>query len=82
MAHGGHLTHGAAVSFSGKIYHAEQYGITDDGVIDYDVLREQALRVKPKVIVGWLILKLLIGKCEIADAVGAYLSLIWHTLPV
>ncbi len=35
-----------------KIYHAEQYGITDDGVIDYDVLREQALRVKPKVIVG------------------------------
>ena len=34
LAHGGHLTHGAAVSFSGKIYHAEQYGITDEGFID------------------------------------------------
>ncbi len=34
LAHGGHLTHGAAVSFSGKIYHAE-HGITDDGVIDW-----------------------------------------------
>ena len=77
LAHGGHLTHGAAVSFSGKIYHAEQYGITDDGVIDYDALREQALRVKPKVIVGgfsaysqvvdWKKMR------EIADEVGAYL---------
>ncbi|KGQ41002.1 serine hydroxymethyltransferase [Gallibacterium anatis] len=77
LAHGGHLTHGAAVSFSGKIYHAEQYGITDDGMIDYDALREQALRVKPKVIVGgfsaysqvvdWKKMR------EIADEVGAYL---------
>ncbi|MEH8039083.1 aminotransferase class I/II-fold pyridoxal phosphate-dependent enzyme, partial [Gallibacterium anatis] len=77
LAHGGHLTHGAAVSFSGKIYHAEQYGITGDGVIDYDALREQALRVKPKVIVGgfsaysqvvdWKKMR------EIADEVGAYL---------
>ncbi|MBE2895080.1 serine hydroxymethyltransferase [Spirabiliibacterium falconis] len=77
LAHGGHLTHGAAVSFSGKIYHAEQYGITDDGVIDYDALREQALAVKPKMIVGgfsaysqvvdWAKMR------EIADEVGAYL---------
>lgn len=77
LAHGGHLTHGAAVSFSGKIYHAEQYGITDEGFIDYDALREQALRVKPKMIVGgfsaysqvvdWAKMR------EIADEVSAYL---------
>ncbi|MBE2898820.1 serine hydroxymethyltransferase [Pasteurellaceae bacterium 20609_3] len=77
LAHGGHLTHGAAVSFSGKIYHAEQYGITDDGVIDYDALRKQAHDVKPKMIVGgfsaysqvvdWAKMR------EIADEVGAYL---------
>ena len=77
LAHGGHLTHGAAVSFSGKIYHAEQYGITDEGFIDYDALREQALRVKPKMIVGgfsaysqvvdWKKMR------QIADEVGAYL---------
>ena len=35
LAHGGHLTHGAKVNFSGKIYNAVQYGITDDGYIDY-----------------------------------------------
>ena len=34
LAHGGHLTHGASVSFSGKIYHAVQYGIDDNGLID------------------------------------------------
>lgn len=77
LAHGGHLTHGAAVSFSGKIYHAEQYGITDEGLIDYDALCQQALAVKPKMIVGgfsaysqvvdWKKMR------EIADEVGAYL---------
>lgn len=77
LAHGGHLTHGAAVSFSGKVYHAEQYGITAEGVIDYDALRKQAHEVKPKVIVGgfsaysqivdWAKMR------EIADEVGAYL---------
>ncbi|KAE9527829.1 serine hydroxymethyltransferase [Testudinibacter aquarius] len=77
LAHGGHLTHGATVSFSGKIYHAEQYGITDEGFIDYDALRAQALAVKPKMIVGgfsaysqvvdWKKMR------EIADEVGAYL---------
>ncbi|HCP53813.1 MAG TPA: serine hydroxymethyltransferase, partial [Pseudomonas sp.] len=36
LAHGGHLTHGASVSFSGKIYNAVQYGINDSGLIDYD----------------------------------------------
>ena len=77
LAHGGHLTHGASVSFSGKIYKAAQYGITDDGCIDYDALRKQAHEVKPKMIVGgfsaysqlvdWAKMR------EIADEVGAYL---------
>lgn len=77
LAHGGHLTHGASVSFSGKIYKAEQYGITADGLIDYDALRKQAQEVKPKMIVAgfsaysqlvdWVKMR------EIADEVGAYL---------
>lgn len=77
LAHGGHLTHGASVSFSGKIYHAEQYGITAEGFIDYAALRKQAHEVKPKMIVGgfsaysqivdWAELR------KIADEVGAYL---------
>lgn len=77
LAHGGHLTHGARVSFSGKVYHAEQYGINDAGLIDYDALRQQALEVKPKVLVAgfsaysqvvdWKKFR------EIADEVGAYL---------
>ncbi|WP_409500338.1 serine hydroxymethyltransferase [Mannheimia glucosida] len=77
LAHGGHLTHGASVSFSGKIYKAEQYGITDEGLIDYDALRKQAQDVKPKMIVAgfsaysqvmdWAKMR------EIADEVGAYL---------
>jgi glycine hydroxymethyltransferase len=53
LAHGGHLTHGAKVSFSGKIYHAEQYGIdTATGLIDYDALEAQAIAVSPKMIVA------------------------------
>lgn len=77
LAHGGHLTHGASVSFSGKIYKAAQYGITDEGLIDYDALRKQAQEVKPKMIVAgfsaysqvvdWAKMR------EIADEVGAYL---------
>ena len=53
LAHGGHLTHGAKVSFSGKFYHAEQYGIdTATGLIDYDALEAQALAVKPKMVIA------------------------------
>ncbi len=53
LAHGGHLTHGAKVSFSGKFYHAEQYGIdTTTGLIDYDALEAQAVAVKPKMIIA------------------------------
>ncbi|PJG85546.1 serine hydroxymethyltransferase [Conservatibacter flavescens] len=77
LAHGGHLTHGASVSFSGKIYHAEQYGITADGVIDYEALRKQAHEVKPKMLVaGFSAYSQVIDWAEmrkIADEVGAYL---------
>mgnify|MGYP000011479454 FL=1 len=78
LADGGHLTHGASVNFSGKFYHAVQYGINHDtGLIDYDDLMTLALAHKPKLIIGgfsaysrtmdW-------GKFrDIADAVGAYL---------
>ena len=53
LAHGGHLTHGASVNFSGKIYNAVQYGInTDTGLIDYDEVERLALENKPKMIIA------------------------------
>ncbi len=52
LAHGGHLTHGASVSVSGKIYNSVQYGVGDDGFIDYDELERMANEVKPKLIVA------------------------------
>ncbi|MDG6881268.1 Pyridoxal-phosphate-dependent serine hydroxymethyltransferase [Phocoenobacter uteri] len=77
LAHGGHLTHGAKVSFSGKIYNAVQYGITADGVMDYDDIRRQALECKPKMIVaGFSAYSQIVDWAkmrEIADEVGAYL---------
>jgi len=77
LAHGGHLTHGAKVSFSGKFYNSVQYGVNDDGVIDYNEVQKLANECKPKVIVAgfsaysgvvdWKKMR------EIADSVGAYL---------
>jgi glycine hydroxymethyltransferase len=52
LAHGGHLTHGASVSFSGKIYHAVQYGIDGNGLIDYDEVERLAVEHKPKMIIA------------------------------
>ena len=53
LAHGGHLTHGSPVNFSGRQYHFESYGVEPDTeVIDYDKLMEQARAVKPKLIVA------------------------------
>ena len=53
LAHGGHLTHGASVSFSGRIYQAVQYGIHDEtGEIDYDEVASLARQHRPKVIVA------------------------------
>ncbi|KTC41036.1 serine hydroxymethyltransferase [Pseudomonas sp. ABAC21] len=53
LAHGGHLTHGAKVSSSGKLYNAVQYGInTDTGLIDYDEVERLAVECQPKMIVA------------------------------
>src|SRR6202044_1140436 len=53
LAHGGHLTHGHKLNFSGKLYHVVSYGVRKDTeTIDYDLLEEIALREKPKVIIG------------------------------
>jgi glycine hydroxymethyltransferase len=51
LAHGGHLTHGSPVNFSGKWFNIESYGVRKDNeLIDYDQLRDQAVRTKPKMI--------------------------------
>ena len=77
LAHGGHLTHGASVSFSGRIYHAVQYGIDpENGEIDYAEVQKLALQHKPKVIVaGFSAYSRIIDWARmrgIADQVGAY----------
>lgn len=52
LAHGGHLTHGSPVNFSGKLYQPHFYGVREDnGLIDYDALRETALKEQPKMII-------------------------------
>jgi glycine hydroxymethyltransferase len=78
LAHGGHLTHGATVNFSGKIYKSAAYGLNPETeAIDYDDVARVAHEVKPKMIVaGASAYSLTIDWKrfrEIADAVGAYL---------
>jgi len=78
LAHGGHLTHGSHVSFSGKIYNAVQYGIDPvSGQIDYDEVQALANEHKPKMIIaGFSAYSQVIDWSrfrEIADSVGAYL---------
>ena len=52
LSHGGHLTHGSPVNFSGKLYDANFYGVEEEtGIIDYNKVRDQALEVKPKMII-------------------------------
>jgi glycine hydroxymethyltransferase len=55
LAHGGHLTHGMKLNFSGKLYEAHAYGVDPDTfLVDMDVVREKALAVRPKVLIaGW-----------------------------
>ena len=77
LAHGGHLTHGASVNISGKLYNAITYGLDENEVLDYAEVERLALEHKPKMIVAgasayaleidWAKLR------EIADKVGAYL---------
>ncbi|QCX34771.1 serine hydroxymethyltransferase [Caloramator sp. E03] len=52
LSHGGHLTHGSPVNFSGKLYNFISYGVNEEGYIDYDELRKMALKEKPKMIVS------------------------------
>ncbi len=52
LSHGGHLTHGSPVNFSGKLYEPHFYGVEQEtGVIDYDKVEEQAKQVKPKLLI-------------------------------
>ena len=77
LSHGGHLTHGSNVNFSGKIYSSSFYGVTKEGIFDYNEILQRAKEVKPKL--------LIVGASaysrdinfkkfrEIADEVGAFL---------
>jgi glycine hydroxymethyltransferase len=77
LAHGGHLTHGSHVNFSGKNYNAIQYGLNEAGTLDYDEIQRLATEHKPKMIIAgfsaysqvmdWSRFR------DIADSVGAYL---------
>ncbi|AAO26993.1 serine hydroxymethyltransferase [Buchnera aphidicola str. Bp (Baizongia pistaciae)] len=77
LSHGGHLTHGSSVNFSGKLYKFISYGLDISGDIDYPQIRKLAHRYKPKMIVGgfsaysgicnWKLLR------EIADEINSYL---------
>ena len=78
LSHGGHLTHGSKVNFSGKIFEVFQYGIDEEsGQINYDIVRELAIKHKPKVIVaGFSAYSSIIdwhGFRDVADEVNAYL---------
>ena len=78
LAHGGHLTHGAKVNFSGKTYNAVQYGLnTETGEVDYDEVERLALEHKPRMIVaGFSAYSRVMDWARfraIADKVGAYL---------
>jgi len=78
LAHGGHLTHGASVSFSGRIYNAVQYGLNEaTGEIDYEEVERLAREHKPKMIIaGFSAYSRVVDWARfrtIADEVGAYL---------
>lgn len=77
LAHGGHLTHGASINISGKLYNAVTYGLDENEVLDYAEVERLALEHKPKMIVaGASAYALQIDWAkfrEIADKVGAYL---------
>ena len=78
LADGGHLTHGAGVNFSGKLYNAVQYGISaDTGAVDYDQVARLAQEHKPKLLLaGFSAYSRVLDRQrfrDIADSVGAYL---------
>ena len=77
LSSGGHLSHGSKPNISGKLYDAHYYGVDKEGWLDYNSIREQAKKLKPKMIIAgasaysrqihWYLFR------EIADEVGAYL---------
>ena len=77
LDHGGHLTHGSPVNISGKYFNVVSYGVNDEGVIDYDKVREIAVKEKPKMIIAGAsaYARIIDFKKfrEIADEVRAYL---------
>lgn len=77
LDHSGHLTHGSPVNISGKYFNVVSYGVNDEGVIDYDKVREIAVKEKPKMIIAGAsaYARIIDFKKfrEIADEVGAYL---------
>ena len=77
LDHGGHLTHGSPVNLSGKYFEIVSYGVNDDGFIDYDKVREIALKERPKLIIAGAsaYARAIDFKRfrEIADEAGAYL---------
>lgn len=77
LDHGGHLTHGSPVNFSGSYFHVVPYGVNDEGFIDYDQLMETAKECKPKMIIAGAsaYARTIDFKKfrEAADACGAYL---------
>ena len=76
LAHGGHLTHGMKLNFSGRTYDFVHYGVGDDGYIDYDEVRDIALRERPSMILAGASAYPRVfdfGKFrEISDEVGAF----------
>src|SRR5690625_1966514 len=77
LAHGGHLTHGAKPNLSGKLFNAVQYGVDDNGFLDYDAIEAMAVEHQPKMIVaGFSAYSQVVDWARfraIADKVGAYL---------
>jgi glycine hydroxymethyltransferase len=76
LAHGGHLTHGAKFNFSGRTYDFVHYGVGEDGYIDYDQVRDIALRERPKMVLAGASAYPRVFDFEkfreISDEVGAY----------
>ena len=76
LAHGGHLTHGMRLNFSGRTYDFAHYGVGEDGFIDYDEVREAALRERPRLIIAGASAYPRVFHFdrfrEIADEVGAF----------
>lgn len=76
LAHGGHLTHGMGINFSGRTYDFVHYGVGEDGFIDYDRVRDIALRERPRLIIAGASAYPRVFRFdrfrEIADEVGAF----------